>query len=415
MRRGWMDEYLIAMSIDIKRPIKIVFVALLMACLRVAAATTSDSATQDANESVPRLAAVRYITWWSHDATGYHPAICLRLENISGQNIIGERLRLQARFTNVRTTDVTVARWDERISLAKNQQRDLTLKGPIPFELSIDENAWPTIECKAMSRLGDVGDSGTQTLAITNLERITMTDDEAESVLEKQPDLRRVVYSGAPPHAQENNNPRHAPIDQPIKPLIATAAGLNSPNSKIPREIKQANSKFIPPPSLPSLGDNFYIFEKHFGLPVEIEAPNTKGENGKAGLTWASYKPVSTFSQAFVASRNGATADAIILTFPGALNLKEEQISIMAKQLSAEGKSGKLSAFSHSVRYLASGRTEIAEASSPTCRAMIFRVSPSKEEPSKMALLVSRVGGDPEDFLLFNAQKVKMLQLLLSP
>ena len=46
-------------------------------------ASAVDKST-DANESaqsVDKLAALSYVTWWSHDATGYHPAILLKMEN----------------------------------------------------------------------------------------------------------------------------------------------------------------------------------------------------------------------------------------------------------------------------------------------------------------------------------------------
>jgi hypothetical protein len=367
----------------------------------VQAAEGDDS---DSANGPPKLAAVRYVTWWSHDALGYHPAIYLRLENISGANLVGERLRIQVRFTNVRTTDVTVARSDQRISLLKNQQKDIMLRGPIPFELSIDQNAWPAIECKAMSRIGDVGDSGTTTLAITNLDRVTMTDDEAQTQLEKQPDLRRVSYGGSPPRTPDSG--RRFTTDEPEKPMVATAGGLNSPPKLTPKA-----GHFVMPAGLPQLGDNFYVFEKHFGLPTEIEAPS-KGKTDITGsLTWASYKPTNTFSNIFVASRNGANADVIVVTFPAASELKEDQTLAVARELSGKAKSP-LGGFSHTVRYLSSGRSEFMEASTPTCKALAFAVS--QGPGAKLALVVSRIPGDPENFILLSAQRIRMLQVLLA-
>src|SRR5277367_5846283 len=353
-----------------------------------------------------RLAAVRYVTWWSHDALGYHPAIYLRLENVSGSNMVGERLRLQVRFTNVRTTDVTVGRFDQRISLLKNQQKDIMLRGPIPFELSIDQNAWPAIECKAMGRLGDVGDSGTQTLAITYLDRVTMTDDEAQTQLEKQPDLRRASYGGSP--ARTPDSGRRFTSNEPEKPLIATAGGLNSSPKAPPK-----GGKFVMPAGMPQLGDNFYIFERHFGLPAEIEAPS-KGKTDITGasLTWAGYRPTSSFANIFVASRNGANADVIVLTFPAASEMKEEQTLAVARELSGKGKSG-LGGFNHTVRYLSTGRSEFLESSAPTCKALAFAVPASQGQGAKLALVVTRLPGDPENFILASAQRIRMLQVLL--
>jgi hypothetical protein len=389
------------------------WIALLPAVLLLAIPPLTRAAESDrddydsATNSNPKLAAVRYVTWWSHDALGYHPAIYLRLENISGTSLIGERLRLQVRFTNVRTTDVTVARYDQRVSLLRNQQKDVMLRGPIPFELSIDQNAWPTIECKAMCRVGDVGDSGTQTLAITNLDRVTMTDDEAQTQLEKQPDLRRVSYPGSTPRAPDYSR-RGSDSDQPEKPLIATAGGLEPAGQR-------RGSKFVMPASLPQLGDNFYVFERHFGLPTAIEAPQ-RGKTDVAGaaLTWASYKPNSPFTNIFVASRNGASADVIILTLPSASDLKEDQILGLARELAGRGKSPTLGAFSHTVRYLSSGRNEFAEASSPSCKALTFKIPAFQGETAKVVLVLSRIAGDPESFVLGSAQRIRMLQVLLT-
>ncbi len=34
-----------------------------------------------------RISADGYIAWWMHDATGYHPAIYLKLQNTSGADM----------------------------------------------------------------------------------------------------------------------------------------------------------------------------------------------------------------------------------------------------------------------------------------------------------------------------------------
>ena len=136
----------------------------------------------NADERPKRISVIGYVTWWSHDAVGYHPAILLKVENTSGQDLSGTVIRFQARFTDLRNGYVTVARQEKRTDFAYHQQIPLMLRGPSSFELPIDENAWPTIECKAMSRIGDVGDEGTQDLVVTRLESVTMTDEEVEGI-----------------------------------------------------------------------------------------------------------------------------------------------------------------------------------------------------------------------------------------
>jgi hypothetical protein len=383
----------------------LVLVAIAILCQAVAA-ESNDGDMGEAVQSPPKLTAVRYVTWWSHDAVGYHPAIFLRLENTSGQSLLGERLRMQARFTNIRTAEPTVARFDQRISLAKNQQKDIMLRGPTPFELSIDDNAWPTIECKVMCRIGDVDDSGTLTLAIANLEHITMTDEEAQTQLEKQPDLRRPLASGQAFSRNQSRAPtlqKSGEIEQIAKPLVATAAGLNAAVVKIPGDAKRVIGKFATPTALPSLGDNFYLFEQKFGLPLAIESPQSQTGPALGQLTWASYKARSPFSDILVASRNGASADAIMVTLPSRVDWREEQLMSLAKTLAGRGKAAELGPFAHSVRYFANGRREFAEAASPSCKALTFKLG----ESEKTVLFVSRLGGDPETFVEANARRLQ--------
>ena len=51
-----------------------------------------------------------YVTWWSHDAVGYHPAIQLKVENTSGQDLSGTIIRFQARFTDLQLEELIRAK-----------------------------------------------------------------------------------------------------------------------------------------------------------------------------------------------------------------------------------------------------------------------------------------------------------------
>lgn len=380
-------------------------------CLPVRSSANDDGGGDavSAPKTPPKITAVGCITWWSHDAVGYHPAMILRIENSSGQNLVGERLRLQGRFTDLRNGYVTVARKDERMTLLKNEQMYIMLRGPSSFELPIDEFAWPSIECKAMARVGEVGDEGTQDLLITHLEPITMTDDEARAQLARQTDFRKVVkVASSNPTYQPNT--KALAQDDPPKPMIATAAGLS--------DKKTANdlSKHLNlPASLPSLGEDFYFFEKCFGIPLQIEAakPATTRADLAKNLTWASYKPSSPFTLTFVGTKSASTADVIVVALPANLGLPESQYLAVAKLLAGKGLGGQLSNFTHSVRYLTSGRSEVSLASSPGCHVISYKITGDDGSPQQI-IAVSRLTGDLESALIGYASQARMLHSLLN-
>ena len=160
------------------------------------------SSYRESADSNP-LKVVNYITWWSLDPTGYHPAVLLKLENNSGADLTGQEIHFQGRFLNLRTTDITVARKDSRSSFTPHQRVLVSLIAPDAYELPINSGDWPKLECKVMCRVGDVGDEGTQTLVITEVERVAMSDDEARQGLEK---LREYSQIASPDGAQAVHN-----------------------------------------------------------------------------------------------------------------------------------------------------------------------------------------------------------------
>jgi len=143
-----------------------------------------------AHAPMQKISAVGYVTWWSHDAVGYHPAIWLKIENNSRLDLSKSIIRLQGRFTDLHSGYVTVARKEVHLDFMPHQRNCVMLRAPSSFELPIDENAWPTIECKVMCRVGDVGDEGTQDLVVAHLDQIAMTDEESLAHLIKQTGIR---------------------------------------------------------------------------------------------------------------------------------------------------------------------------------------------------------------------------------
>lgn len=364
---------------------------------------------------VTRVATIGYVTWWSHDAVGYHPAILLKLENTTGTNLSGVIIRFQGRFTDLRNGYVTVARKEMRSDFAPHQQITQLLRGPTPFELPIDENAWPVIECKAMCRIGDVGDEGTQDLVVTRLDPVTMTDEEALSQLTRQTGVGRV--SSRQPSDEELRRHRtkigETIVVVPTKALMATAGNLlgtraktnNNEGDKKDRKISSLNI----PSSLPALGDDFYVFEKYFGLPGNQCIVPSKND-----VTWVGYPGKHCFTNIIVGSRGASgKADLIIATIPSRLSPKESQLMSLAKTLAGKAsRTQSIVPFNHSVRYLSGGRSEVARSYQIDLKVLTFGVPPTGAYEGQTVLVVSRLPNDLEQLLLANSRRVQMLSFL---
>jgi len=384
-----------------------------------AAARSSERAT-DSDDSPkmrsPKITTLGYVTWWSHDAIGYHPAIYLKLENNSSFDLSGVIVHYQGRFTDLRNGYVTVARTEKRRDFRPHEQISLMLRGPKAWELPIDSSAWPTIECKVMCRVGDVGDEGTQELAITRLEQMTMTDDEALAQLTEQTGVGRVPRIDQR-DIDQSRSPRrveHA-ITSPAKALMATAGSLlgtrattNEKQSDKEQHEKKISSINIPS-SLPALGDDFYLYEKFYGLPASQGVVPSRTD-----MTWVSYPGRNLFEQVIVGSRaSSGKADLIIVTIPARLSPKESQLAAIAKLLI--GKSNRaqnLPPFAHSVRYLPSGRLEISKTQGQDFYVVTFAV-PKGQGEDAVVLAVSRLAGDLEGLLSTYSRRVQMLTFLL--
>lgn len=145
------------------------------------------------HEILKDLDALGYITWWSHDSNGYRPTILVKIQNTSNEDLTGELIRFQARFLDLRYGSVTVGRTEVHQDFGKGKVLYVLLKGRDATELSGDANEWPLLECKVMCRVGEVEDEGTQTLLITKVDAITMTDDDAFYKINRMNDARRTI------------------------------------------------------------------------------------------------------------------------------------------------------------------------------------------------------------------------------
>ncbi|MDR3615871.1 MAG: hypothetical protein P4L53_20095 [Candidatus Obscuribacterales bacterium] len=335
----------------------------------LANAQSSDKGESEPTPSAQDLSVVSYVTWWSHDATGYHPAIYLRYENDSARDLSGTLIRFQCRFTDLRNGYVTVARKEMRTDLARFRQRYVIMRGPAQFELPIDENAWPNIECKAMSRIGEVGDEGTQELLLCKLDSITMTDDEALEKLNKQDDIRKGRMSAA--NKARKHGRGDAVADAPLSPQ-APALPLNGTNANKTQSSKNGgkptgNLDFSIKAKGPGLGDDFFDFEQAFGRPIETDPGSTK-------WTWAHYREPDSSDVYAGARKPGSKANVIISSVRSNKPLSDSQLSTIAHAYAGKFKSQALGNFTHTVRYLSTGRVQMTKMSAPSFHLSAYNV-----------------------------------------
>jgi hypothetical protein len=200
-------------------------------------------------------------------------------------------------------------------------------------------------------------------------------------------------------------------LDQPPpKPLIATAGGLDSPVAKLPPE-RKSSGKFSLPVNVPSIGEDFYVFEKYFGIPLKIEAPKS---SSASDLTWARYKPYGSLGDIFVGSKNGASADVIAVTVPNSLGPKESELLSLARAFAGKMHGAQITNFAHSVRYLPSGRSEILISNSPTIKVLSYVIAARGNDEAKTALVISHMPGDIESTFRNYAQSSGLMTVFFA-
>lgn len=361
-----------------------------------------------------RLSPKSVLTWWSHDATGYHPAVGLLLENSSGRDLGGILIRFQGRFLDLRNGYTQVARdeWDGEYH--RNQQRFLKLRGPTPYELPIDKDQWPRIECKVMCRVGTVNDESTQDLVVTRIDRITMTDEEAMEKL-RQDQGRRIISRQPSTASEAARRPRETrePRREPVKPLVATAGSLNGDNKTekpagakpAPASTRAGLNRLLAQTNLAGIGDDFFAFEQAFKRPRETDAKD-------AAYTWAKFVPDADGVEIIVGSK-GRTgkADIILAVIPQFLVSQDSQVVTLAQLLYKKHKTEQLKGPTYSVRYLPSGRVQVGSLSAAGCRGAIFFPRGQVGNENNYLIQLSRLPEDLDNLLSAQARRVPMLSV----
>jgi hypothetical protein len=276
----------------------------------------------------------------------------------------------------------------------------LLLEGPRAFELPIDKNTWPQIECKVMARIGSTdSDDATQDIIVTNIEQEALTDDEARDRLSD--------YSH--PHMLRRRSTRAPEHGEPVKPLIATAMPLNGEhkNAAALEHHKSTLAHFLSSGKPIGLGDDFYDFEQCFGKPTDF----TYSQDTK--WTWARYSNGEPGMTLLAGARgHGSKVDTVVAVIPADEVQQDGQLIALARSLAGKLKNEVLSSPTKTVKYLNSGRIQLTTASAPGYK--VFYTSPrgTAGDENTYVLGVSRVPGDFRATLAENAKRTNMLRFI---
>lgn len=386
--------------------------ASVVAMVALSGASSQQLRASDEPAKPSNLTVLNYVTGWTHDAVGYHPALFMLLENSSGRDLSNKLIRFQSRFTDLHTAEVTIGRSEVRRELKPNQQFEVALEGPQGFELPFETHLWPSIEAKAMCRIGISGDEGTETLTIAKVEPLARTATEAFNSLNQMTRFNPTAHRSTAPAPHHPAPHAHHKKVEHEKPLVATAETFphaapvahSKPTHAARNETATAlnllNSK-----ALPGLGDDFYNFEQRFGLPTSFDAK-------RADWTWAKYRHAASGTDIVTgAKERTGKVDIIVMKVPRASGLEETALVNAARQMAGKLKSQPLSSPARSVRYLPSGRLELVSSASSGYKVVCMTPG-ATESDNSFILVLSRVQQDTDSLLPSLASKTQLLKCL---
>lgn len=339
----------------------------------------------DEEHKAKSLAVLNYVTGWSLDSAGYHPAVYMLLENISGRDLSNVTIKMQGKFTDIHTLEPSTAKVEIRRSLKPHQQFPVALISPREHELPRDTNFWPVMECKAMMRVGQVGDEGTEYLLVTKVDSNTATQDEAFQKLNELTSFNRSNPARNPSHHHAGGTPEQLHV----KPLIAKADKITGAPLAVSR---LQSSDIFGIKNLPGLGEDFYQFEKTFGMPVHTDAK-------KKDFTWAKFKS-STGTDLIIGSKGqSGKADLIAFVLTKSSAKSEQALVEQCKLFGGAQKNVKLPAANKSVRYLPSGRVELVSASAPGLKILTMSLPSTDSRQASRLVMITRLPQEPDEIL----------------
>lgn len=412
-------------------PIRLKISAAVLCALGILALFTSSKNAWVSADEVSKsstFTALNYLTGWAHDSRGYHPAVFMLLENNSNRDLSNRSIKFQARFTDLNTAEVTIGRQEVRRDLKPHQQFSLMIEGAEGYELPLEAHLWPSIEAKVMCRTGTADDEGTETILISKLEAVARTEEDAfhemnqatsynpsrhhnTSTVADRPTRQPTGYSGQKELVFEKR-------PYPEKPLLATAGHLDHHDLTAPNPVKLQRKNNSTAPltststmsllnsrSLPGLGDDFYVFEQRYGLPVATDAAHSD-------WTWAKYRHAPSATEIVTGSRErSGKVDLILIKVPRSQAPDGMTIVNAARQLPARQKPS-LPAPTRSVRYLPSGRLELVASVTPSYKVVCLTSQNAQESDNSFILVMSRLSQDVEPMLAGLSRKSALLTFI---
>lgn len=436
-----------------------------------------DSQSSAQSKTSTKLFVPAFVTYWTHDALGYHPSICFNVENVSGTSLLGQPVQLQAHFRLLSEGILTIYRWTATFdTIGGMQQVNTEAHGKRPFELPMDQSDWPLIECKILCKLSD--NSEVQKLLIARIQPVAMTDDDARNQLNyllgknklakakmeqqrKKDALAAKANAGA--NASSNNHQNSAASQTPKRPSGSNqnpgGSGANNngttgsgrgdgggdnnraarpPVAETPLTAvagampgTSSISTSIQPPrtssgegaasgsaidalinknlNLPGLGDDFYLFEKTLGLPLETDVRDKN-------WVFAAYKKSPLFR--LYAGSKGRTGKAdVVLCVLKQDHIADLQLASACRAIAGKFKSEKCTSPEHSVRYVdtnvsPTGRLEFVTVNGQSWRGLAFRIKDTDGSPAVL-VGVSRIPGALVELLKEEGHKTGILSFLL--
>lgn len=390
----------------------------------------SDSNSQPTRKT-PKLSVPAFVTYWSHDALGYHPSIALTIENSSGANLLGEPIQLQAHFRLLSEGILTIYRWQTYFdTIGGQQQVNTEAHGKKPFELPLDQADWPLIECKILCKVGDAPSDDAQNLLVARVRPVALSDEDARTELnfslgrarlnkakieqQKKKFAAEHPTTSAPLKADANKNKIRPgnngnsssnqspgqPPGPPPQPLVATAGTLGGINSAAGTTVEQFFNR-----PLPGVGEDFYQFEKTFGMPYRTDV---KDKN----WIWAAYRKHPAV-RIMAGSRGRTGKSDVVLAAINQDSLSDSQFLTFARALAGRFKTEKNNDLDHSVRYTQDGRIELTTYTAQSYRAIYFKTIDPENQTKLSLIAVSRLPGSLSELLKEEGYKTDLLKLTL--
>lgn len=429
----------------------------------------SGDSAQSGTHKPPKLFVPAFVTYWSHDALGYHPSIALTVENSSGANLLGEPIQLQAHFRLLSEGILTIYRWQTYFdTIGGQQQVNTEAHGKRPFELPLDQADWPLIECKILCKIGDAPSEDAQNLLVARVRPVALSDEDArtelnfllgrarlnKAKLEQQKKKFQQEHPNAPTFnsstgltqnpkkakptgtATSGNNQGQNKVNQNSG---VTAGAPNSPNSSNSSHHGSGNNSAntaanASPPSqpekalvataqtlggtsvsgsveqfftrtMPGLGEDFYQFEKTYGMPYRTDV---KDKN----WIWAAYRKHPAV-RVMAGSRGRTGKSDVVVAVVNDDSLSDQEVLTYARALSGKFKSEKNSELDHSVRYTQDGRIELTAFTTQSYRAIYFKTVDPDNGDKLCLIAVSRLPGSLSELLKEEGYKTDLLKLSL--